>query len=611
MTSEQAVEVTRDDGALQPPDRECDIGPQSPEQRADTALRIRYEAAKSERARPIPDHPCNGDEAKFADQNFFASYTKGLPHFGSTAAFPGEVRPEAYMQLLTALRSGAPDDFNLIPLGCICVDGDGEAQQTASRFAPSLVGGNCPRRLVNPQAALAFDLEGADSHHLQIPPAPKFDSAEEASEMIELYWMALARDVPFSLYGQEPITQAAINDLNAFAQTYPNAFTWPCDLRSQGCVTARTLFRGTSRNPDGSLSELDGSYLSQFLLLDIPFGAQRITPTIRTVLPFMNPDGSSGGGMDYLTEFEEWLAVQNGCPPAKKDQIDIEKRRFIRNGRDIGQYVHIDVLFQAYFNAMLILLQPPSTSNDNAGIGAPFDPGNPYQRVPNQEGFGTFGGPHLASLLCEVATRALKAVWYQKWSVHRRLRPEEFGGRVERIRTNPDLKQRYPVHEALLTSQALKAIEQGIGLHPGYRTHLLPQAFPEGSPLHPAYGAGHATVAGACVTILKAWFDEEFVIPKPQTLDAQGERVAYTAPAGERPLTVRGELNKLAANIAIGRNHAGVHWRSDYTASIRLGEEVAISILQDQVCTYNEDFSFSLTRFDGSPITISKGARPC
>jgi len=36
----------------------------------------------------------------------------------------------------------------------------------------------------------------------------------------------------------------------------------------------------------------------------------------------------------------------------------------------------------------------------------------------------------------------------------------------------------------------------------GWKVHLLPMAFPEGSPIHPAYGAGHATVAGACVTIL-------------------------------------------------------------------------------------------------------------
>jgi len=47
-------------------------------------------------------------------------------------------------------------------------------------------------------AGLAFDLEGPDSHACSIPPAPRFDSAEEAGEMVELYWIALARDVPFT-----------------------------------------------------------------------------------------------------------------------------------------------------------------------------------------------------------------------------------------------------------------------------------------------------------------------------------------------------------------------------------------------------------------------------
>ena len=32
--------------------------------------------------------------------------------------------------------------------------------------------------------------------------------------------------------------------------------------------------------------------------------------------------------------------------------------------------------------------------------------------------------------------------------------------------------------------------------------------------MHPAYGAGHATVAGACVTILKAYFDTSAVLVK-------------------------------------------------------------------------------------------------
>ncbi len=63
-------------------------------------------------------------------------------------------------------------------------------------------------------------------------------------------------------------------------------------------------------------------------------------------------------------------------------------------------------------------------------------------------------------------------------------------------------------------------------------------------------------------------------------------------------------MNKLAANIALARNAAGVHWRSDYTESLKLGEEIAIRILQEQKLTYNEDHHLSLTKFDGTSITI-------
>jgi hypothetical protein len=64
-------------------------------------------------------------------------------------------------------------------------------------------------------------------------------------------------------------------------------------------------------------------------------------------------------------------------------------------------------------------------------------------------------------------------------------------------------------------------------------------------------------------------------------------------------------LNKLASNIALGRNFAGVHWRSDATESLRLGEEVAIRYLREERYCFNEDFAgYSLTKFDGTTITV-------
>jgi len=278
--------------------------------------------------------------------------------------------------------------------------------------------------------------------------------------------------------------------------------------------------------------------------------------------------------------------VQNGISPAHGDIYD-SKPCYLKNGRDLGQWVHIDVLFQAYFQAFLVI----------AGLGIPVDSGNPYSNSATQIGFGTFGGPHIATLLCEVSTRALKAVWNQKWIVHRRFRPEVFAARVDRTAYH---KADYPVHSEILNSVADSA---RLGGYLPAGNAFLPQAFPEGSPTHPAYGAGHATVAGACVTILKAWFEENTIIQNPLVPDAAGTSlIPYK---GAENLTVGGELNKMASNVTLGRNAAGVHWRSDATESMLLGEAVAISILQDQRACYNEQFSgFSLTKFDGTTINV-------
>ena len=87
--------------------------------------------------------------------------------------------------------------------------------------------------------------------------------------------------------------------------------------------------------------------------------------------------------------------------------------------------------------------------------------------------------------------------------------------------------------------------------------------------------------------------------------DAAGANLIAYVGADAGSLTVEGELNKLAANISLGRCHAGVHWRSDYTESLKLGEALAISILRDQKSGYNEKFvGLKFRRFDGSPVTV-------
>ncbi|MFN0123645.1 MAG: hypothetical protein ACKV2V_24350, partial [Blastocatellia bacterium] len=341
-------------------------------ERAETAYQLRLKAAQTYRELPLTEHPTNGDETLYPNKT--GNFSKTLPHNQL-----GEVDLIAYQELTKAATSGRADDFDRIPLG-----------------------GSVP--LTNPQAGMAFDLLGFDSRQLAMPAAPALASREIAAEIAENYWMALTRDVHFQDYGNHPMTVLAAQDLSRFTDFRGPKSGRPAFRRAPlgRTVSIQTLFRG---NTPG---ELTGPYVSQFMLKEIPYGSQTNSQKMRTPL----------AGDDYMTTYEEWLDVQRGAPRGlnRYDQVE----RYIRNGRDLGEWVHRDVLFQAYFNGLLLLL----------GMNAPFDAQNPYNNVRNQAGFGTFGPPHIQSLVCGVASSALRAVWYQKWFVHRRLRPEAFAGRV-------------------------------------------------------------------------------------------------------------------------------------------------------------------------------------
>lgn len=280
------------------------------EERRSSALDIRVEAAEVAAARPHPEHANNNDEANHG--SFIGNYSKSLRHDSL-----GDPDPKSYGTLLRALQSEDPADFEEIEL----------ASATAVK-------------LTNPQSGLAFDIAGPDPRERTMKPAPRFDSEQTAHEMGELYWMALARDIPF--------------------------FNWATQAATAGTVIERAI------------------------------------ESLNSELPL-----------------------------------------------------------------------------------------------------------------------------------------------------------------------------------------------------------GHATGSGACVTILKAFFDESKTIENPLQPSADGLSLV---PYSGTDLTVGGELNKLAGNIAIFRNAAGVHWRSDYTESLPFGEAIAIRLLQEMSLGFNDDDAFfELTKLDGRKIRIFDG----
>ncbi|MEM7672823.1 MAG: vanadium-dependent haloperoxidase, partial [Verrucomicrobiota bacterium] len=455
-------------------------------------------------------------------------------------------------------------------------------------------------------AGLAFDLEGPDSQAVTMPPAPALGSDLLTLEMAEVYTCALLRDTSFEDLSNPKVALTELKNLKSLADKLDLSALSSIEVEK---LESRLRLRGVLFGDD------IGPYISQFLLAGnkginrnddalspaegfVTYGGIRVDQRVRV----------AEKGIDFMQSWEEWYDVQNGADFRRHEiySTEPEKYRFIETPRDLATYVHYDALYEAYLNACLYMLAE----------NFPFDPGIPFQKddaMDHQQGFALFGGPHILSLVTEVATRALKAVRYQKFNIHRRLRPEALAARVHREPILAALAPEITEMKELLDGRngsILKAIDNK---NPGTNNYLLPMAFPEGSPMHPAYGAGHATVAGACVTILKAFFDHTHV------LDVTGQGADKCFVAGRNTknnsvlksvavkdlkgnasqLTVEGELNKLASNISIGRDWAGVHYYSDYLESVRMGEQIAIGILEEQMLTYGEEFSMTIPLFDG------------
>ncbi len=512
-----------------------------PRKRKNEAYRIRDRAARQhlQDTNALGTQFDNNDENRYSSERYYASFTKTLPcnQFG-------EVRPSAFTALQTAMQTGRRADFDAIPLAAVA-----------------------DRTLANPQGAFRYEVAGLDSHATRMPPSHRFRSARLAGEEGEVYWQALTRDVPFSQYDSNLDIAAAVADLNSFTRT-PGP-------KIGGVLTPGTIFRGETGG------DLDGPYISQFLWQDFSFGPVDVTQRYQAGV----------SGLDFMKDQANWLNVQRGGTPMEAQVFTpITDKRYIYNNRGLSEYVHRDVLYQAYFHAALIIL----------GYGGnAIDQGNPYANgsIGNQGAFTSLGGPFVLDLVSTAGNLALSGAWFQKWRVHRLLRPEAYGGRVHfHINGN----RSYELHDDILNSAAVHETFSRNG------TYFLPQAYVEGSPTHPSYPAGHATVAGSCVTVLKAFFNEDFIVPN--TVVANDDGTALNT-YGASALTVGGELNKLANNVAIGRDAAGVHYRQDGVEGLFVGEQQAIALLQDKSRTLNESNfdGFTLTKFDGTTINIKDG----
>ncbi|MEK6636527.1 MAG: phosphoesterase [Pseudomonadota bacterium] len=502
----------------------ADIGPATPARRMASALQLRIAAARHQLAGTRSVNPVHDIERGEAHRFF----CKGLPHDEN-----GRVLPNSYDALNDMLAN-------------------------QDRTAAWLVYGKQGRPLNNPLSGHGFALAGSDPQSLYIPPPSNFESDETAGDMIELYWMSLLRDVPFSEYQESELVGAAVKELTALGRV-------PSRLPASAPLAWQYLDAG---------SGLAGPTVSQFLLLNIPYGPSNIAQTYPCSTP----------GQTFLDTISEMLKIQSGNIPDRKTRF-LDAPRYLISGRDLAEYVRRDFTYQPFLNAALIIM----ASGDSA-----FSDNDLSRRRAGYANDILFGDKSVLSLLGEVSLTAQKAAFFLKWQCFRRLRPEELGLRVAMHRQG---LANFKLPKVLLDSQGVARAEEKYG------RALLVQAYPEGSPLHPSYPAAHAVNAGACGTILKAFFDSEHVIRTPVKPSINGHMLM---PYNDTALIVADEIDKLIINISVARSFAGVHFRSDNLSGIVLGEQIAISFLQDYARTIPRRFSgFMLRTFDGRQLKVT------
>ncbi|CAM9447814.1 unnamed protein product, partial [Pylaiella littoralis] len=541
----------------------------SPTERAKVTLLKRVNAAKDEFHVGPTCHITNGDEESVP--NFIGQFHKSLPHDEY-----GTVEPSAYQKLLDCAFSADINVCDQVPSGA------------ASKGA----------KMINPLGGTAHQIDGADSDNVFITTPDGVLSEELAAQMAEVYWMALARDVPFSQFGQDNLIRAAAENL----ERLPAFKGLNIPKGEDGKIDpAQDLFRtdwpGVTAGP----------VVSQFLLSNFTIDNIVVQPRQVTLVE----------GVDYMTTVQDWLDVQamylNGASSVKTEFVDPEKPLFIRNGRDLAAIAFGDLLYTEAFRAALIMFNHTILSSA----------GGPYTDSERQVGFATFGEPHILTALA-ASSSSTRNAWYAKWQVHRVLRPEAYGGLVHNTMSH---RLKTPLPNSLLqNTELLNRVRnhniENNGRGGGQRevTYLLPMAVAEGSPVHPAYPSGHAINLGAYITTLKAFLGFElgqrcYLETLKVSNDEGTELIDYVPGAGDRcidangrevgGLTYEGELNKVASNVIIGRSHLGVHYRMDGVYGALMGETSAVRRLQQELPNLSEaraKDSSSQSAYGNNPI---------
>ena len=279
----------------------------------------------------------NGDPARYAASGAVITYAKGFARLANS-----RVDSKQYASYARAV-----------------------AGRDAKLLDPNIEGIN--RNLLEYALGDGSVIAGLDPRGITLAPAPTIASPEQAREAIELAWLALVRDVPFSAYDTDPLVTAAARDLG---------------------YTPMTLLRPRNR-------AMRGPMISQLALRDIPMYPLGDVPQRLACY---------AAGTDFLVKRDEWLLVQSGGRTGKR-AVHGARPRYLSNARDLAGWV---AEYEPFASAAAIIDDLPYQAHARS-----WSP---------QSQSGLLG---ISSLCAGVGTM------FQKLIVHRRLRPEELFGFVD------------------------------------------------------------------------------------------------------------------------------------------------------------------------------------
>ena len=425
----------------------------------------------------------------------------------------------------------------------------------------------------------SFWIKGIDTQVLSLPEANRVDSVAHVADMMEVYEMSLLRDTSFADIQQEggPSVERALRVMNNYRRL--GAFSGPVNFHT-GTITGKELFRGIGRD------ETVGPYVSQFLLL--PYELNGIPTQQRYPLE---------GDVPETVDFSYFVQMQRGRVHGSPNRTG--EMRFLATGRGLGSYAHNDPMYFAYLIAMYIATQRGFAMQ--------------HQGDDVSSAWTDQGSPDALSSLADVALGSLRVAWFSKFNKFLQIRPEVMGARIEAILTD--------ILQGEVTDRIRQHLEPGqdtldaVRAKNGNSTYFLMGMYPEGSPTHPSLPAGHAVLAGAAITILKAFLKthqpDGAPLPWPETPihSVDGLHTSEYLESDKSNMTITGELNKLGSNIAMGRNFGAVHYRADGDKGIQLGEDFAIKYLQCKLKEYSSTYrglsSFTLETVKGDLIRIA------